>query len=82
VSRMSRAYSRSQFVWAVTLAAILGWAAVAMPTVIGSSVAAPPGSAPLVAYALVGSAIFGLPIALAACWIVGSSPLAPHGTAS
>lgn len=72
---MSRAYSRSQFVWAVTLAAVLGWAGVAMPILIWSSVTAPPGSAPLVAYALVASAIFGLPIALGACWTIGAPVL-------
>ncbi|MEM7462235.1 MAG: hypothetical protein AAF362_06095 [Pseudomonadota bacterium] len=61
-----RTYTHRQFVWAVNLSALLGWACLALPaSFIGTFVWG----------LLLWAAIIGLPIAFLCCWVIGAPVL-------
>jgi hypothetical protein len=64
-----RAYSNKQFAVAVSLAALLGWATVAVP-IIAQYVMRPDRLFSVAVSIAAMTAIFGIPIALIACWAV------------
>ena len=57
----ARPYTRRDFAIAVNAAAVLGWSAIAAPVVLQLGIAVLPWAA-----------ILGLPIALAACWVIAA----------